>query len=294
MPSDAELMSTLGPMLEIGPRVVLAMACGLLALVAVRIGACAIRQGSAGVFLAGWALGIVGVCGARIGFASLAFYGSLPMLEGVPDPISGLEIWRFLRAYEAPIALAVGAGVLIALWLHRGREVGATAASSREARSRRIGAVGEARVAAELKRIGLPALHNVILRGAGWSVELDLSFVCRRGSRCWKPRPWAERSRANSILRFGPSGLSAVSRSAGWPIRCCRTRRMYRRCKVFWATCGRQYAVTSSRPAERGLHRRLRTRSFPFEIYPGCCRFPLGSRTRAFPMRRGGGSSARR
>src|SRR6516164_1953017 len=173
MPSDAELMSTLGPMLEIGPRVVLAMACGLLALVAVRIGACAIRQGSAGVFLAGWALGIVGVCGARIGFASLAFYGSLPMLEGVPDPISGLEIWRFLRAYEAPIALAVGAGVLIALWLHRGREVGVTTASRREARSRRIGAVGEARVAAELKRIGLPALHNVILRGAGWSVELD-------------------------------------------------------------------------------------------------------------------------
>jgi hypothetical protein len=46
-------------------------------------------------------------------------------------------------------------------------------ASSREARSRRIGAVGEARVAAELKRIGFPALHNVILRGAGWSVEFD-------------------------------------------------------------------------------------------------------------------------
>jgi hypothetical protein len=28
-------------------------------------------------------------------------------------------------------------------------------------------------VAGELKRIGLPALHNVILSGAGWSVELD-------------------------------------------------------------------------------------------------------------------------
>jgi len=28
-------------------------------------------------------------------------------------------------------------------------------------------------VAGELKRIGLPALHNVILWGAGWSVELD-------------------------------------------------------------------------------------------------------------------------
>jgi hypothetical protein len=101
MPSDAAVMSMLGPMLEIGPRVLLVMACGLLALVAVRISARAIRQGCAGAFLAGWALGIVGVCGARIGFASLAFYGSPPMLQGVPEPMSGLEIWRLLRACEA-------------------------------------------------------------------------------------------------------------------------------------------------------------------------------------------------
>jgi len=294
MPSDAELMSTLGPMLEIGPRVVLAMACGLLALVAVRIGARAIRQGSAGVFLAGWALGIVGVCGARIGFASLAFYGSLPMLEDVPDPMSGLEIWRFLRAYEAPIALAVGSGVLIALWLHRGREVGATAASSREARSRRIGAVGEARVAAELKRIGLPALHNVILRGAGWSVELDHLVRVASGIVVLETKTLGGTIEAKSGLRSGRSARAAVTSAAGWPIQCCRTRRMYRRWRVFWETCRYRYAVTSSRPAVRGLHGTSRTRSFPFEIYPGCCRFPLGSRTRAFPMRRGGGSSARR
>ena len=294
MPSDAELMSTLGPMLEIGPRVVLAMACGLLALVAVRIGACAIRQGSAGVFLAGWALGIVGVCGARIGFASLAFYGSLPMLEDVPDPMSGLEIWRFLRAYEAPIALAVGAGVLIALWLHRGREVGATAASSREARSRRIGAVGEARVAAELKRIGLPALYNVILRGAGWSVELDHLVRVASGIVVLETKTLGGTIEAKSGLRSGRSARAAVTSAAGWPIQCCRTRRMYRRWRVFWETCRYRYAVTSSRPAVRGLHGTSRTRSFPFEIYPGCCRFPLGSRTRAFPMRRGGGSSTRR
>src|SRR5207244_13417471 len=49
----------------------------------------------------------------------------------------------------------------------------ATAGASREARSRPIGAAGEARVAIELERIGLPALHNVVLWGAGWSVELD-------------------------------------------------------------------------------------------------------------------------
>jgi hypothetical protein len=36
MPSDAALRSMLGPMLEIGPRVLLVMACGLLALAAVR------------------------------------------------------------------------------------------------------------------------------------------------------------------------------------------------------------------------------------------------------------------
>jgi hypothetical protein len=95
------------------------------------------------------------------------------MLQGAPDPMCELEIWRLLRAYEAPMVLAVGSGVLIALSLRRCREVVTSEMSSREGRSRRIGGVGEARVAAELKRIGLPALHNVILYGAGWSVELD-------------------------------------------------------------------------------------------------------------------------
>ena len=79
MSSGAALMSVLWPMLEIGARVLFAIASGLLALVALRISARAICQGDAGVFLVGWALGIVGVCGARIGFASLAFYGRPPI-----------------------------------------------------------------------------------------------------------------------------------------------------------------------------------------------------------------------
>ena len=173
MPSAAALASILGPLLEIGPRVLLVMVCALLVLAAVRMSGSAIREHCTGRFIAGWALGIVGVCAARIDFASLAFYGSPAMSRGLPDPSSGAEICRFPRACEAPIALAVSLGLLIALWLRPGREIGATAASSREARSRRIGAAGEARVAVELKRIGLPALHNVILWGAGWSVELD-------------------------------------------------------------------------------------------------------------------------
>ena len=97
------------------------MACGLLVLVAVRMSGRAIRERCAGLFVAGWALGIVGACAARIGFASLAFYGSPAMSRGLPDPLSGAEIWRFLRACEAPIALAVGLGFLIALRLRRGR-----------------------------------------------------------------------------------------------------------------------------------------------------------------------------
>jgi hypothetical protein len=122
MPSAAALASIFGPLLEIGPRVLLVMACGLLMLAAVRISGRAIRERCTGRFIAGWALGIVGVCAARIGFTSLAFYGSPAMSRGLPDPLSGAEIWRFLRACEAPIALAVGSGLLIALWLRRGRE----------------------------------------------------------------------------------------------------------------------------------------------------------------------------
>jgi hypothetical protein len=254
----------------------------------------AIRERCTGPFIAAWALGIVGVCAARIGFASLAFYGSPAMSRGLPDPLSGAEIWRFLRACEGPIALAVGSGVLIALWLRRGGEIGATAASSREARSRRIGAAGEARVAGELKRIGLPALHNVILSGAGWSVELDHVIRVPRGSSCWRPRPSAEGSPANSPRQSGHSAPPAVYRSSGWTIQCCRTRRMSAPSMVFWAICGCRYAVTWSRPVELGLRRRSRTRSFPSGICHGCCRFLLQSRTRAFSMRRGGGSSARR
>ena len=73
IPSAAALASILGPLLEIGPRVLLVMACGLLVLAAVWMSGRAIRERCTGPFIAAWALGIVGVCAARIGFASLAF-----------------------------------------------------------------------------------------------------------------------------------------------------------------------------------------------------------------------------
>ena len=97
MPSAAALVSIFEPLSEIGLCVLLVMACGLLALVAVRMSRRAIRERCAGPFIAGWALGVVGVCAARIGFASLAFYGSPAMSRGLPDPLSGAEIWQILQ-----------------------------------------------------------------------------------------------------------------------------------------------------------------------------------------------------
>jgi len=96
IPSAAALASILGPLFEIGPRVLPVMACGLLVLPAVRMSGRAIRERCTGPFIAAWVLGIVGVCAARIGFASLAFYGSPAMSRGLRDPLSGAEIWRFL------------------------------------------------------------------------------------------------------------------------------------------------------------------------------------------------------
>ena len=92
MPSAAALVSIFEPLSEIGLRVLLVMACGLLALVAVRMSRRAIRERCAGPFIAGWALGVVGVCAAWIGFTSLAFYASSAMSQGLPDPLSGAEI----------------------------------------------------------------------------------------------------------------------------------------------------------------------------------------------------------
>jgi hypothetical protein len=104
---------------------------------------------------------------------SLHFYGSAAMLEGMPDPLSAASISSLLQSQAGLIALVVAAGGLAALLLRRGRPVDAPAVSRAEARLRRVGAAGEAQVARELARLGLPALHNVVLRGARWSVELD-------------------------------------------------------------------------------------------------------------------------
>jgi len=58
IPSAAALASILGPLLEIGPRVLLVMACGLLALAAVRMSGRAIRERCTGPFIAAWGSGL--------------------------------------------------------------------------------------------------------------------------------------------------------------------------------------------------------------------------------------------
>jgi Nuclease-related domain len=52
MPSAAALASILGPLLEIGPHVLLVMVCALLVLAAVRMRGRAIRERCTGPFIA--------------------------------------------------------------------------------------------------------------------------------------------------------------------------------------------------------------------------------------------------
>ena len=287
-------VSIFGPLLEIGPRVLLVMACGLLVLVALRMSGRAIRERCAGLFVAGWALGIVGACAARIGCASLAFHGSPAMSRGLPDPLSGAEIWRFLPAGEAPIALAVGSGLLIALWLRpwprsrcdRGVEPRSTLAADRR------GGRGAGGWRAKGDRAARASQCHSLGGGVVGRARSRRSSTL--GDRSAGNQDARRNDRRRTLRQLGHSAPPAVSRSAGWTIQCCRTRRMCGQLKVLWAICGCRYAVTWSRPAALGLRRRSRTRSFPSGICHGCCRFPLPSRTRAFSMRRGGGSSARR
>jgi hypothetical protein len=58
MPSREVLFSVLGPLLDIGPRVALAMAAGLVTLAALRIAALAFCARRSVAFLSAWALGI--------------------------------------------------------------------------------------------------------------------------------------------------------------------------------------------------------------------------------------------
>jgi hypothetical protein len=149
------------------------MGSGLVVLAALRIAARALWQCRAGTFLFTWVVGIVGVVAAWMGFTSLSFYGSAAMLRGMPDPLNGASIWYLLQ-FEAPlIALGIATGVLVALLLSRHGFGDEGPAARRDAALRRVGAQGEALVARELAQLGLPALHNVVLCGAGWSVELD-------------------------------------------------------------------------------------------------------------------------
>jgi Nuclease-related domain len=89
---------------------------------------------------------------------------------------------RFSSGLACIIDLVIAAGVVVAVAvaLHRLGK-GAAADREREARQRRIGAVGEARVALDLARLGLPALRNVILCDDARSVELDHDVRLRSG-----------------------------------------------------------------------------------------------------------------
>jgi len=78
------------------------------------------------------------------------------------------------------LVIAAGMAAAVAVALHRLGK-GAASDRQREVLQHRIGAVGEARVALALARLGLPALRNVILCDGGRSVELDHVVRVRSG-----------------------------------------------------------------------------------------------------------------
>jgi hypothetical protein len=93
--------------------------------------------------------------------------------------VAGMQArWQELADGLAPALTAHGVVLvaLAALFTEVGRRQGARLAVPERVpfdRARAIGSAGETLVAFELARLGYPALHNVILCGRGWIVEID-------------------------------------------------------------------------------------------------------------------------
>lgn len=181
MPTRVELLSVLGPLVAILPRVAVVMVAAMVALVSAGLCGRAVRDRRPVLFLAAWLSGLIGVLAARLEFASVVVYRWQRALSGgaAIEPLSVAGAADLLRLQLPFIIGAIGAGAVIAsvlAWSRPRYDAGADApfAPSQEARAARIGEVGERLVACELAALEWPALHNVILAGAGSrTVEID-------------------------------------------------------------------------------------------------------------------------
>lgn len=107
-----------------------------------------------------------------------AMAGAITLLVSYPAFVARLHplisvsaIEAFVREHEVWLAafLAIGALAAVAVEFTR-----ATPRSpSAMARAEAIGAAGESLVALALRDAGYPVLNNVLLRGRGWSTEID-------------------------------------------------------------------------------------------------------------------------
>jgi hypothetical protein len=87
-------------------------------------------------------------------------------------PIWGLSVLEaFVFRHDLPLACLGVIGALAAATLEVLRPVARSSVA--EARAASIGAAGEGLVVMALQRAGYPALHSVMLRGRGWSTEID-------------------------------------------------------------------------------------------------------------------------
>ena len=159
----------LGPLAGTMPRAVLVLACLLAAIASARVAGGAILRCKAFLLLGSWTLALASFVFESVAFQAFAWGGA--------SPISLAAVAAFVGQHGVPLAtlLLLGCVTAAGIELAGGRPVAAEqpAAAARRSRAEAIGAIGESLVAAELRSLEWPCLHNVVLVCGGRSAEID-------------------------------------------------------------------------------------------------------------------------
>ena len=180
MPPRAELWPLLGPLLDIGPRVLAVMAAGILALVTAGLCGRALRDRRPVLFLASWLAGMAAIGSLCLGLASIVAYGRRVVWpsQAAVEPLSSAGAAVFLAAHLAPTTVGCVAGLAVAVvlaWRRAPSDASAETVlmASSEDHARAVGDAGESLVGCELFLLGLPQLRRVILGEGGRTAEVD-------------------------------------------------------------------------------------------------------------------------
>ena len=115
------------------------------------------------VFLLGWLCAVAG--------GILVITAVSAVANGIRPLWSVDQLTAFVVAHDLPLAVIGAIGAVAAAAMEFLRPAPRSAASRMRAGS--VGAAGEGLVAVALQRAAFDALHGVIVRGRGWSTEID-------------------------------------------------------------------------------------------------------------------------